>query len=247
VRDAGRSATAPPPADGRDRYARGVPGLTARHYYDFGDDAGVVGESLLQADEWDALRTQSDGVFSLPKTRAELERRALGLDAWVERAGSIDALLRGEGVESVASYGAGTGMIEFLLLRLDSRRRMVLTEFAPATVEKLRELLPEVEVVHHDLLADAPLDATLHLFHRLDGSLSNSQWRSVFRSFRDQRILFVGHPVLPRDVWRQKRQRRGTFAGWIRTRGAYESLWRRTHRDRHHALNDSQAWWLEPR
>jgi hypothetical protein len=167
----------------------------------------------------------------------------------VERAALLNGLI---GKRTIASYGVGSALIEVLLLDLAPDRRMTLTEYAPATVERLRALLPDQVVVLHDVLYDSPLDADLHLFHRLDVSLSRRQWRKVFRAFADQSILFVGEPIGPARAWkemRMHRQRRanGVMAGWIRTRGAYESLWRATHCDEHRPLNDMDAWLLEPR
>jgi hypothetical protein len=211
-----------------------------------------VGDTL-DAAAWDALRTQTDGVYSLPASREGLERKALGMGAWVRRAEAIDALLRARNAHSVASYGAGAGIIELLLLRLSPARSMVLTEYAPATVERRRNVLPEVDVVHHDLLIDRPLAADLHLFHRLDGSLSNKQWRQIFVVFRDEAILFVSSGVISgQRAWRQIRHRRdlrarGIEGGWLRTRGAYERLWRRTHSQERLWLGDVAGWWLSPR
>ena len=69
----------------------------------------------------------------------------------------------------------------------------------------------------------------VHLFHRLDSSLSNRQWRHVFRLFRAQRILFVSSGVLSvgearqvRSNQKEMRSRGAVYAGWVRTRHAYD-------------------------
>lgn len=227
-------------------------GLTVSHYADFGDAGRLIGDEL-DATAWDALRIETEGAYSLPDTREGLERKAAGLPDWVGRAEAIDGVLRDRHVNSVASYGAGAGLIEVLLLRLAPERPMILTEYAPATVERLRSVLPEASVLDHDLLTDPPLEAAVHLFHRLDGSLSNSQWRQVFRAFAGQRILFVSSGIIDRRrAWDHIRHRRTMRArymrvGWLRTRGAYERLWRRTHRHERLWLVDLDGWWLEPR
>jgi hypothetical protein len=226
-----------------------MPGLTVRHYFGFGVERAVLGDDLLSAAAWDALRTRTDGVFSLPTTREALIRVARSYSQWVERAALLNAMI---GDRTIASYGVGSALIEVLLLDLAPRRRMTLTQYAPATVERLTELLPDQVVVLHDVLNDPPLAADLHLFHRLDVSLSGRQWHQVFRALADQPILFVGEPVSPARAWKEMRLRRqrranGVMAGWIRTRGAYESLWRATHRHEHRPLNDMDAWFLTPR
>jgi hypothetical protein len=226
--------------------------LTLPHRYDFGDDAGVVGDDLLRPDAWDSLRLRTSGPFSIASDRAELERQAEERAEIGDRMRLVDGLLRDRGVRSLASYGVGGALPELWLLRLDSARRLLLTDYAPETVTRLRELLPEAEVHRHDLLADLPLDAGMHMFHRIDTELDNGQWRGVFRRFAEQPILVVATEVLPaREIPRRLRAavrgRRATRAGWTRTRSAFESLWRRTHRGTHLTLVDLEAWILDPR
>lgn len=225
-------------------------GLTVRHYADLGRDRDVV--DVLDAAGWDALRIHTTGVYSLPPTLAELVAKARGSPEIVRRAHLINELLDRHGVRTVASYGVGAALIEVLLREERPGRSITLTEYAPATVDRLQDLLDE-KVVLHDLLADKPLPADVQLLHRLDGSLSNRQWRKIFRSFSAQRVLMVSSGVIdmPRawDELKHQRDRRarGIKAGWFRTRGAYERLWRHTHRQERLWLGDVDGWWLEPR
>lgn len=226
--------------------------LTLPHRYDFGDDASVVGDDLLSPDAWDSLRLRTSGPFSIAGDRAELERQADERPEIGERMRLVDALLRERGIRRLASYGVGGALPELWLLRLDHDRELLLTDYAPETVARLRDLLPEAEVQPHDLLRDPPLDAGMHMFHRIDTELDNRQWRDVFRRFAGQTILLVATEVLPaREIPRRLRAavrgRRATRAGWTRTRSAFESLWRRTHRGTHLTLIDLEAWVLDPR
>jgi hypothetical protein len=226
--------------------------LTLPHRYDFGADAKVVGGDLSSPDAWDSLRLKTDGPFAIASDRAELERQADERPEIGERMRLVDELLRDRGARALASYGVGGALPELWLLRLDPDRRLLVTDYAPETVARLRELLPEAEVHRHDLLRDPPLDCEMHMFHRIDTELDNSQWRAVFRRFADQRILLVATEVLPtREIPRRLgaavRGRRATRAGWTRTRSAFEALWRRTHRGTRLTLVDLEAWILDPR
>src|SRR5919198_782394 len=115
------------------RWRTGRP-ITVRHYYEFGEDRPLVGDELVRPEAWDAIRTRTNGPFSLPATRVEWERMA---DEWPEggrRAGAIDRWLQAHGVDTLASYGAGGASLELLLHRLAPKRSLIVTDYAPATV-----------------------------------------------------------------------------------------------------------------
>ena len=106
-------------------------------------------------------------------------------------------------------------------------------------------------MIRHDLLRDAPLDGDLHLFHRVDTELDNEQWRGVYGRFAGEPVLVVATEVMPaseipRQLLGAIRSRNLTHAGWTRTRGAFEALWRPTHRGTHVGFGDLEGWVLEP-
>jgi hypothetical protein len=228
--------------------------ITVPHYFDFGADRGLVGENLVRPEAWDALRTQTDGPFGMPADREDWERVADERPDIRDRAQAIDDLLDRRAVRRLASYGVGGASLECWLNRLAPERELVLTEYAPATIERLRSVFPEAEVRAHDLFADPPLDADLHLFHRIDTEFTNRQWRDIFHAFRRVPVLVVATEVadsariaavlraLPRQ-WRGQ----ATRAGVIRNAAAFEGLWRHTHTGRRMRMNDLEAWELEPR
>jgi hypothetical protein len=226
--------------------------LTLPHRFDFGADAPVVGEDLLRPEAWDNLRLETSGPFSIASDRSELEHQADAHPEIGDRMRIADPLLRERGVRRLVSYGVGGAMPELWLQRLDPQRRLVVTDYAPETVERLRELLPEAEVRQHDLLRDPPLEGDIHLFHRIDTELDNEQWRGVYRRFAGQSLLVVATEVMPaseipRQLLGAIRSRHLTHAGWTRTRGAFESLWRQTHHGTHVDFGDLEGWVLEPR
>jgi hypothetical protein len=228
--------------------------LTLPHYYDFGSERELVGDNLLRPEAWDALRTQSSGPFSLPATRAEFERVATERDDLRLRAEAIDAWLTDQGVERLVSYGAGGASLEYWLHSLTPERKIVVTDYAPATVERLRSVFPEVETYRHDLLADLPLDGDMHMFHRIDTEFTNRQMRAVLQRFRERRVLLVAAEIADlRRVITELRalpynlRRRSSRAGVMRTAGAFEALWRGTHQGNRLQLHNFAAWSLEPR
>lgn len=225
--------------------------ITIRHHFDFGADRPVVGDDLVRPDSWDALRTRTSGAFAAASSREELEREARARADLRERARAIDGWLEQQGAATVASYGVGGGVLEWWLEQLRPERRLLLADYAPDTVERLRELFPAAEVRRHDLLADPPLTADVHLLHRVDTELTDDQWHEALRRFADERVLLVATEVatpkrLVQELLLRLRGRGLTRAGWPRTRGAFEALWRDTHEARPLRVHDLDAWDLGP-
>jgi hypothetical protein len=226
--------------------------ITIRHHYDFGADRAVVGDDLVRPESWDALRTQTSGPFAAPASREELVQMAEGHPELGERAREVDRWLEENRVETLASYGVGGGVIEWWLQRLRPERRLLLAEYAPETVELLRRLFPETEIHRHDLLADPPLPADAHLFHRVDTELTNPEWRETLRHFAGERVLVVATEVatpkrLLLELLLRLQSRNLSRAGWLRTRDAFEALWRETHDAQPLRLHDLDGWALTPR
>ena len=225
--------------------------ITIRHDYNFGADRKIVGDDLVRPESWDALRTQTSGPFAAASSLEELARTADERPEIGARAGEIDRWLENRG-GVLASYGVGGGVLEWWLERLRPERRLLLAEYAPETVERLRHLFPGAEVHQHDLRSDSPLPADAHLFHRVDTELTNPEWRAALRRFAGERILVVATEVatprrLVQELLLRARSRKLTRAGWLRTRDAFESLWRETHEASPLCVHDLEAWSLEPR
>ena len=114
------------------------------------------------------------------------------------------------------------------------------------TVERLRRLFPEAEVIERDLVDPGLPTADLHLMHRLDAELDDDDWRSVLTVI-DRPILFVPNVVLDlagaaRELARRFLRRGSlTDAGWFRNEAALRALWSESHRDRPLTVSDSPA------
>jgi hypothetical protein len=232
------------------RWHAGGP-ITVPHYYDFGSDRRLVGDELFRPDAWDAIRTETHGPFSLPATRGDWERET---DQWSQgqvRARAIDSWLRAHRIDSLASYGVGGASLELWLHRLSPERALAITEFAPATVAWLARVFAEADVHRHDLLADGPLDAELHLFSRIDPEFSDDVWQSILQRFFDRRILVAAEAVdlarARKAVWLKRTDPNATWAGWLRNPAALEALWKPTHRSAFLRFGDLDGWILEPR
>lgn len=226
--------------------------ITIRHHFDFGADRAVVGDDLVRAESWDALRMRTSGAFAVASSRKELEREARARPELGERAKAINRWLEEQGAATVASYGVGGGVLEWWLDQLRPERRLLLADYAPETIERLRDLFPAAEVHRHDLLADPPLPADVHVFHRVDTELTDDEWHAALRRFASERVLVVATEVatprrLVQEVLLRLRSRSLTRAGWLRTRGAFEALWRDTHDARPLRLHDLDGWALTPR
>jgi hypothetical protein len=198
---------------------------------------------------------------STQQARLPSRRQLAGLDAQlvarsdlIAQAKEIDDLLVTGEVHVLASYGVGTALLEAALLRARPSRRLLLADYAPQTIERLHTILPDVDVLHHDLRSDGPLAADLHLFHRIDTELDDDEWRLAFRRFASVSILAIPAGVINlREAARElairirTRNRSLTASGWLRTERALVTLREETHIAERISIGDRAAWMLEPR
>ena len=202
--------------------------LTIPHYYDFGAQRERVGRDLADSAAWDTLR-DGEGPFGLPSTRAAWE--AIASDpATVARAEDVVRVARGCEARRLCSYGVGTGALELQVARHAPELELTCTDYAPRAVTRLRELFPEATVVRHDLLADEPVEADLHLLHRVDTEFSDPDLRRILLRFQEPVLLvpsaFLGGRLLLRELLVRFGRRRATRAGWLRSEDAFRALWR---------------------
>ena len=138
------------------------------------------------------------------------------------------------------------------LYRLDPKRPLILTDYAPATVARLGDLFPEADVRLHNLSTDRPLEADVHLFHRIDTEFTNREWHSIFCRFSGRTILMVateqlGLRSLVRELLTRLSSKNATRAGLIRNRAAFEALWKETHESEPIRIGGLSGWALRPK
>ena len=192
--------------------------LTVRHHFDFGADRAAGRRRPRAPRGWDALRTQTSGAFALAETREEWSGPPTSIPSCQARARRLDEVFGRLGAAKVVSYGAGGATLECWLKRVAPQRDLVVTDYAQATVERLKPIFAEAECVVHDLSADGPLDGDLHLFHRIDTEFENRRWEEVFERFAAVPIVFVaaGQVDLRGAVAEvRKGRRRGALAGRV--------------------------------
>ena len=226
--------------------------LTITHRFDFGNDSAAVGTDLVGRPEaWDAVR-ETTGAFAISLNRQSLCERAQSAPELVARAKDIVDTVRNRGGRSLASYGVGGAVLEANISSSAPWLRLTLTESAPRTAARLRELFPMAEVITHDLRLDAPLPADLHLFHRVDTEFSDAVLASILNRFRFVPVLLVPTELLGvKGVLRELRtrlvKRNATRAGYVRSEASFYTLWRSSHVASPVAIGEVRAFLLEPR
>jgi hypothetical protein len=197
---------------------------------------------------WDVLRT-TPGAFASPATPEQLEHAARSRPELRARADAINRALDAISARSAVSYGAGGGQLEWWLLNQRPQRPLTVTEFAPASLDRLRASLPAAQIEQHDMLAGDPLTADAHIFHRIDTEFTDDQWRSIYTRFQQEDVILAVSELLTVDrILGQQHQQPGlTEAGWLRTRRATERLWRHSHIASPMRIGDLHGWHLRPR
>ena len=201
-----------------------------------------IAVSLVDGRAWDELRERDDR-FKIADSRQLLNRQASG--EYDRRARGIAAILANLDAETVCSHGAGNGALEAALIRHAPTIRLRCTDYAPQTVSQLQRLLPDADVVQHDLRRDPLPDADVHVFHRVDTELDNLQWARVLESVAAA-IFVPGQmctlPQIAAHIFRELTFGRPT--GYARNRAAIEKLWHRTHHGDPTMLGDAEAFIL---
>ncbi len=207
--------------------------LTLRHHFDFGPHRTLVGDNLAGPRAWDAIRSAAPPPLGQPRTRADWERVAAAPHL-IARGTAIAEFARRRGVRELASHGVGAGYLELNIHRAAPDIDLCCTDFAPATVARLRVVFPEATVRTHDLLSDDPPSADLHLLYRVDKDFSDDQLPRVLARFHEPLLFVPTEPIdlkeIAREVyWRIVKRRTSAPAGWSRTESALRELWSNTH------------------
>jgi len=223
--------------------------LTIRHYFDFGDHASAVGRSLCSVGSWDAIRLSDDASgFSIPPDREKWLAKANANAQLAQRAEALVLWLKRLGIRRLASVGVGTACLEYHIKRLHPSLILTCTDYTPSAIGRLRAVFPECDNVRvFDMLSpEWPTDSGLHLLNRVDTELDDAQWMRVFdcmaKSSVNQVLVVPSEFVTCRVILSEKvryllslaKGRKPTFAGWLRTRDRFLSLWDRWYQVQEH-------------
>jgi hypothetical protein len=247
--------------------------LTISHYHVFASGRareGLKDEALDSPESWDALR-ESDPMFSIAQTRDEWVRvneeaiRKDGQDERLrERGKDIASLLSQKGITTLFSTGSGGAGLEYHILKNLSGLKVVCSEYAPKSVELLRNVFTEAEVIQLDITstdwssitARADANTTVCLMYRLDAGFTDRQWKDIFASLARagvKQVLYIPTGFLTlRSLVSRLRLRlswmlSGTpmvYAGHLRTKATFETYWQRHFTATEHVVGGMTGFWL---
>jgi hypothetical protein len=209
---------------------------------------GGAGDDLINRSSWDALRLTcpSDNPFFVYADRHGWQAAAeknKGLARW---AGRLAQHIRARGYSSVVSCGVGGAHLEYWLKHLLPEVDIYCSDYAPQTVERLRQVFPEArEITVFDMLNGAwnvVPGKTLYLMHRVDAELDDAQWPYIFRKMHQagvKDIVFVPCGLLTPWIYLKNILkpllyrligRRLVFSGYLRTEHAFRSIFQEHYR-----------------
>ena len=137
-------------------------------------------------------------------------------------------------VDSIFSVGVGCGFNEYHIKKNYPFCTITCADFTKNAIYRLKNVFHECDNFELFDLLKQPLTAPFSLLCRVDTDLTNEQWSDVFSRSRSQYILMVYcqliTPLRAYILWKDNiistvALRRGTLAGYKRTRRTFESLW----------------------
>lgn len=233
------------------RYLNSFPiPFTSRHYQEFGDSTKHLKNGVLDSpDSWDELRGRHEH-YSIGTTREEWFRAAEGEvkkdgqdGGMIQRAADVAETLRELSAKSIFSVGVGGAGLEYQIKKRLPTLHLTCSEYAPHNVEMLRKVFIECNALEvFDILKDdwsrvVSAGATV-LMYRVDPHFTDTEWRTVFKSMHAAgvvRIIYIPCTCLSVRSWLFRLRRRFlwalfhtrvAFAGYVRTRARFESLWK---------------------
>lgn len=247
-----------PHSKGLVAYLNSVPfPFTMKHVFPFDDSTPQLKDGELNsAESWDVLR-QSHEHFSISENREEWLKAAQALvkkdgqdGGLVQRAKEVVSLIRRLGVTSVFSAGVGGAGLEYQVKTMLPEVQLTCSEYSPVNVAALKKVFLECdEIIPFDMnvsdwsiaLKDVDPERELCLLYRVDIHLTNDEMKRVFERMHAAGIKNVlcimcgyltARGILHRFSQRLQWRMHGvkyTFAGYLRTKAAFESFWRQSY------------------
>lgn len=213
---------------------------TTKHWFQF-EGGSKVGKCLIQRESWDVLYNDDDptNFFAIPADKHVWIDRCLQTPDLLERAKDIASVINNLGKCCIVSVGVGGAGLEFYLKCVAPPVELVVTDWSPKAVERLKKVFSSVTVEQFDMLSGtwSRYKGTLVLAHRVDTEFDNKQWNSIFSNMSNQGVeyvLFVPSAFLTFRIYKNEKKtllrcllKRSalTFAGWLRTKDTFLGLW----------------------
>lgn len=198
----------------------------------------------LNQENWDILRTEStEMAFAIEDDIESYERNCLGAAIYEESARDIIKTLKKYGCRHIVSLGCGKGILEWHLKRQMPELCVECTDYAEASVEKLKKVFIQGDGFHcFDMINgdytvfDGRKTDTFFVLYRVSEELSYEDWCKVFRKMHDEgvcNIIYIPDMIATEELAQQMERRhnrqleRGlesTFCGWIYSEDTLEEM-----------------------
>jgi hypothetical protein len=240
--------------------------ITNKHYYCFGEMAKQIGNSLISAKSWDAIRTENndeDSPFSIPKERDLWIKKCKKNEIIEKRSEAVSSFLRKQNFKKINSFGVGVGILECNLKRKNPNIVLNCYDYTPATIKRLKEIFVEADGVEvFDILNDKWFNdgkEALFLLHRIDTDFNDKQWKLIFAKMNlagIEDILFIPCDVSTiKSLIREKisyfyqkfiKKSDMSFVGYLRTRDQFITLFNKYYKlEEELKINDLSGFYLK--
>lgn len=228
--------------------------LTINHYYAFGGIINLLKDKKNDSMEsWEALRV-GHPHFSISENReewlraCELKIKKDGQDSnLIKRAQDIVKILDSLKIETVFSVGVGGGALEYQIKKIKPQLKLICSEYTKLNVDLLKKVFLECDsIVLFDVtnkdwsaaLQNVKAKYQLCLINRVDTSLTDVQWKDIFKNLFDsgiQNVLYIPTNFLTiwsffirmsRRFYQKINHQLISFAGYLRTKKTFQNYWR---------------------
>ncbi len=216
--------------------------MKMKHYYDFSPITDYDMKNLDKKN-WDYIRTNTmNNAFAIESSHAEFAMNCNSSKHYNEVADIICKQLKTYNTQSLVSFGVGKAQLEFLIKEKMPNLHLICTDFAPNTVNELRDIFIEADTIEvFDLLED---DFSLYrnevvLLNRLSAEFTIQQWEKIFINLENANIEYVYFipesllnikTIFTKIIVSTKRfllakKYKKTFCGWIYSASELRKIW----------------------
>ena len=255
------------------KYVNSMPfAFSMKHYQVFGGTTPhMKNNELMSPESWDTLRAEHP-FFSIPATReewvkvSELMVTKDGQDKELpERARDITTLIQQHRFSRVFSVGVGGAALEYQLKKAMPMLPLVCAHYSAKTVETRRNVFMEADnIIEFDILKgdwknvgkNYIGDDGLLIMYRIDASLSDSEWRTLFErvakaGIKNVLVIPTGMLTMLSVYNRKSREVKWFFnqtpivwSGYVRTKKKFQQFWHSRYTEEMHTLGGLKSFLL---